>query len=243
MLSGIVRFTAAAIGSVLAFLAALLPERIKKQEPFSGFQSNAAHILSGISESVLALVLFIYGYNHFVGGFSLETSSAITELPDSIPVSEAQMRGMGVLGFVLYLLHPVALVCLYLFIEGIVRACAAGMTERFHGIGVFWVIDRFALFARAKWRGVIRRRQLGPAEPDSIFRDEASGSLILTSIEDKDWHQHQVAQYGADFYVLSTKNLVRWDRYYRYRYTFRHMLPGEIIRGRVVVIPAASPQR
>jgi hypothetical protein len=108
VLSAILRFAAAAIGSVIAFLAALLPERIKEREPFSGFQSNAAHVLSGISESILALVLFIYGYNHFVGGFSLETSSVIAERPDSILVSEAQMRGMGVLGFVLYLLHPAA---------------------------------------------------------------------------------------------------------------------------------------
>jgi len=236
VLSGILKFAAAVISFVLAFLVALLPKRIQEQEPFSGFQSTVAHVLSGILESALALVLFVYGYDHFVGGFSLATSSAIAELPASIHVSEAQMRGMGVLGFVLYLLHPVAIISLYLFSEGIVRACAASIAEELHGIGIFWVIDRIALFVRAKWQGAIRRRQLGPDEPDSIFRDEASDSLILTSIADKDWREHQVARYGADFYILSTKNFVRWDRYYRYRYTFRHMLPGEIIRGTVVVI-------
>lgn len=94
------------------------------------------------------------------------------------------------------------------------------------------------MFARTKWREAILLKQLGPYEPDSLFKD--GNSFVLTSIEDKDWRECQVARHRDDFYVLPSKNLVVWGKYYRYRYTFRRMDPGEIIRGRIAVIPSGS---
>jgi hypothetical protein len=242
-ISGISRFAAGAISSVIAFLVALLPERIKEQEPFSGFQSNAAHVFSGISECALALIIFVYGYDQFVDGFSLEASRAMAAGAFQNGITEAQFCGMGVLGYVLYLLHPVALISFYMFVEGGVRAFAAGLAGRRHGIGAFWAIHRIAMFARTNWQGAILRKQLGPDEADSLFKDEASGALVLTSIENKDWRERQVAKYGDGFYVLSTKNFILNGKYHRYRYSFRRMLPGEIIRGAVVIIPSASSRR
>lgn len=236
--SGISRFAKAPFSGAIAFLVSLLPERIKEREPFSGFQSNAAHVFSGIAECALALAMFVHGYDQFVGGFSLETSRALAAGGAQVSISEAQMSGMGVLGFVLYLVHPVALISFYMFLEGCVRAFAAGLSGRCHGIGALWAIHRIAIFARTQWREAILHKQLGPYEPDSLFKD--GNSFVLTSIEDKDWRERQVARHGDDFYVLSAKNFVVWGEYYRYRYTFRRMHPGEIIRGRIVVIPSAS---
>jgi hypothetical protein len=236
-LSGILRFAAGAIGGVIAFLVAFLPERIKEQKPFSGFQSNAAHVFSGISECALALLLFFYGYDRFVGEFSQGIARAMAVEVTRNDITQAQIGEMGVLGFVLYLLHPIAIFSLYMVVEGGVRAYAAGLAGRRHGIAVLWAIHRLAMFVGTKRREAVLRKQLGPEEPDSLFKDDASGNLVLTSIEDKDWRERQAAKFGDDFYILTTKNFVLKDKYFRYRYTFRRMHPGEIIRGAFVVIP------
>jgi hypothetical protein len=236
-LSGISRFAAGAIGGVIAFLIALLPERIKEREPFSGFQSNAAHVFSGISECALALFVFFYGYDRFVGEFSQGIARAMAAEVTRNDITQAQIGGMGVLGFVLYLLHPMAIISLYMIAEGGVRAFAAGLAGRRHGIAALWAIHRIAMFAWTKRREASLRKQLGPDESDSLFKDDTSDDLVLTSVEDKDWRERQVAKCGDDFYILSTKNFVQKDKYYRYRYTFRRMHPGEIIRGAFVVIP------
>ena len=235
-LSGISRFATEPIGAAIAFLIALLPERTKEQEPFSAFKSTGAHVLSGFSECVFALILFVYGYDRFVGELSLQVSSALAaEGAQKIP--EAQMRTMGVGGYVLYLFHPMALISFYVCAEGIVRSNAARLSGRCHGISIFWAIHRIVAFVRSKRRQVVLREQLGPYELDACFKDKASGALVITSVEDKDWRERQVVQYRDDFYALSTRDFVRRGKYFRYRYTFRHMHPGEIIRGRLVVIP------
>jgi hypothetical protein len=236
-LAGISRFVAGVIGGVIAFLVALLPERIKERESFSGFQSNAAHVFSGISECALALFLFVYGYDQFVGEFSKGIARAMAAEVTRNDITQAQISEMGVIGYVLYLLHPTAIISLYMIVEGGVRAFAAGLAGRRHGIAALWAIHRIAMFAGTKWREASLRKQLGPDESDSLFKDDASGNLVLTSVEDKDWRERQVAKCGDDFYILSTKNFVPKDKYYRYRYTFRRMHPGEIIRGAFVVIP------
>jgi hypothetical protein len=236
-LSSLLGFAAGAIGGVIAFLVALLPERIKEREPFSGFQSNAAHVFSGISECALALLLFFYGYDQFVGEFSQGIARAMAAEVTRNDITQAQISAMGVLGFVLYLFHPIAVISLYMVVEGTVRAFAAGLAGRCHGIAALWAIHRIAMFTRTKRREASLRKQLGPDEPDSPFKDETSGALVLTSIEDKDWRERQVAKWGDDFYILSTKIFVQKDKYHRYQYTFRRMHPGEIIRGAFVVIP------
>ncbi len=238
--SAISKFAAGTVGGIIAFFVALLPERIKERRPFVIFQSNAAHIISGLSECALALALFVYGYDQFMGGFSTDVSRAVAAGGAPGGLSEAEFRGMGVFGFAIYLLHPIALSSFYMAIEGIVRAFTACATGRGHGIAALWAIDRIALFARRKMRKSALRRQLGPDEPDVLSRDETSGALILTSVENKDWRERQVARCGDDFYILSSRSFVPVDPYHRYRYTFRPIRPGEIIRGRIAVLPSAS---
>jgi hypothetical protein len=238
----ILRFAARTIGILIAFLVALLPERMKEQTPFSKFRSNAAHALSGILECLLAFALLVYGYDQFVGGINEGLAHAVAD-GKIRNVSLEQLRGMGVFAFVLYLLHPIAMISCYLFIEGCIRTFAASLAGRCHGISVLWAIDRIAGLVSGIWQKAILRRRLGPDEPDSFFKDEASGTLVLTSIENKDWRERQVAQLGDDFYILSNKSLIQKNKYCRYRYTFRPMLPGEIIRGSVVVISSRMADR
>ena len=243
ILSAILRLAAGIIRSAVAFLSALLPERLKDRKPYAHFQSNIAHFFSGLSECAFSLALFAYGYHQFVGGIILGESHALAEKSSEIVISEAQMRGMGVLGFILYLILPVALLSLYLTIEGGVRSFAAALTGRRHGVAAFWAVDRIIQWVRTKRREANRRRRLGPERRDFLRKDETSCSLVLISIEDKDWREHQVAQCGEDFYVLSAKNFVQKGKYFRYQYTFRRRLPGEIIRGRIAALPSLSPQQ
>jgi hypothetical protein len=230
------------ISGVLAFLTALLPERIKDQAPFSRFESDAAHVFSGMLECALALFLFVYGYNRFVEGFSQGIATAIATGGAQNGISEAQLRSMGVLGFVFYLLHPMALISFYMIFEGAVRAFAAALSGRRHGVLAFWAIHRIAMFAEKKRREKILRKKLGPDEPDSLFNDATSQCLIVTSIEDKPWRERQIAKFGADFYILSAKSFIPKGKHYRYQYTYRRMHPGEIIRGAIAVIPPSARQ-
>jgi hypothetical protein len=236
------RIAASVISGILAFLIALLPERIKERTPFSRFESNIAHVFSGILECALALSLFVYGYTRFVEGFSHGIATAVATGGAQNGISEAQLRSMGVLGFVFYLLHPMALISFYMIFEGAVRAFAAAIAERRHGVLAFWAIHRIAMFAGKKRREHILRKKLGPDEPDSIFNDETSQSLIVTSMEDKPWRERQVAKCGDVFYILSAKTFIPKGKYYRYQYTYRRMHPGEIIRGSIAVIPPSVRQ-
>jgi len=238
-LAGISKIASGIIGGILAFFVALLPERIKEREPLAVFQSNFAHIVSGIAECVLGLFLFVYGYHNFVSEIGAGAAYALArETAQSF--SESDLRRMGVYAYLLYLMHPAALISLYMFMEGNIRAFAAGFSGRCHGIGFFWLIDRISLFARTRRKAANLRKQLGPYEPDSSFKDEASGALVLTSIEDKPWQERQIARYGDDFFILSARDFVPKGQYYRYQYTFRPLRPGEIIRGAVVAIPINS---
>jgi hypothetical protein len=238
-LAGISRIISGIIGGILAFFVALLPERIKERESFTIFKSHIAHVLSGIAECGLALFLFVYGYDNFVGGISASSAHALAGKTTQ-PLSESDLRGMGVYAYILYLMHPVALISLYLFMEGITRAFAAISSGRCHGIGFFWLINRTFLLARTTSKAASLRQKLGPYEPDSSFKDEASGSLVVTSVENMPWQERQIARQGDDFYILVTRDFALMNRYYRYLYTFRPLRPGEIIRGTVIDISFAS---
>lgn len=241
-LSWISRLVGGFLDGVLAFLTAILPERIKETKVIAGFQSNAAHVLSGITECLLAPVLFVYGYDQFIGGLSAAASHALAT-HGTAAISESQLRGIGVLGYIMYFLHPAALGSFYLFGEGFVRAFAAGLTGRRYGIGILWAIHRIAQFVDTKRQANVRRRQLGSGEPDFLIRDVASGALILVSLVEQPWRERQVAQCGDDFYILSNKEFVLSGRCRRHRYTFRPMHPGEIIRGTPIVFPAPAAEK
>jgi len=238
-LSIISRIASGIIGGILAFFVALLPERIKERKPFAVLQSNFAHVVSGIAECVLGLFLFVCGYDYFVGGISTSAAHALAE-ETAHSLSDSDLRSMGVYAYILYLAHPAALISLYMFLEGGTRSFAAGFSGRCHGIGFFWLLDRIFLFTRTRRIATSLRKQLGPHEPDSSFKDEATGALVVTSVKNKPWPERQIARQGDDFYILTTRDFVPKNQYYRHQYTFRPLRPGEIIRGAVVTIPLSS---
>jgi hypothetical protein len=239
VLAGISRIISGIIGGILAFFVALLPERIKERKPFAVLTSLLAHILSGIAECGLALFLFVYGYDNFVGGISDSAAHALAVKTAQF-LSESELRGMGVYAYILYLMHPAALTSLYMFMEGSTRAFAAIFSGRCHGIGFFWLVDRIFLLAQTKRKAASLSKQLGPYEPDSVFKDETSGALVLTSVENKPWQERQIARHGDGFYILATRDFIPKNQYYRHQYRFRPLHPGEIIRGSVIVIPFHS---
>ncbi len=224
------------MGHVLAFFVALLPERIKEQEPFDQMRCPVAHVISGLFECLFAPALFFLGYDWFVGTLANGMKQAVTSSGTPVTVTDGEMRGIGVYGYILYLMHPMAHASLYLFMEGFFRAFAAGFAGRCHGIAAFWAIDRIAMFISGKRARSSLQRQLGPDEPDRIHKDKGSGFLVLASREIKDWREKQVAQHEENFYVLDSREFVLRDVYFRYQYTFRPMHPGEIIRGRIAFI-------
>jgi hypothetical protein len=150
---------------------------------------------------------------------------------------------MGALGYVSYLVTPVAWVTLYCFAEGILRALDAAYSERMLGMAFVALPWRGAL-ALSKTVGRKRlERRLGPERPDEVVMGKAVASVALTifAAREKPWTDYQVIEYAGDFYEAVGKCLVVRGGHHAYRYEFRHFEHGDIIRGPVVHYPPEAP--
>lgn len=230
--------------SLLAFLVAFLPERVKERRPWKDYRTTAAHVSSGVVELGFGVVLFGMGYLSFVGEFSAAFGfDFATKAPN--PTTSSLGR-LGILGFVSYLLTPWAMITFFCVVEGVLRALDAILSERF--LGMAFVSGPHWLWLRLRERS--RRADLavalGPARPDRIEHPDATpdGSLRIFSRDDKPWSDVQVVEFEEHFYLLVEKGLVPEQRWWSYRYKLRAMDPREIIRGTVVRYepsPAAPP--
>src|SRR3972149_5107604 len=147
---------------------------------------------------------------------------------------------MGALGYVSYLFTPVAWVTLYCFAEGILRALDAAYSERMLGVAFVALPWRGALAAK---RALGRRRlesRLGPDRPDEVV--VSGGPVVALTIyvaREKLWVENQVLAYGGEFYRSAGKHIVERGGHHAYRYDFRHLEPGEVIRGVLLRYPPA----
>jgi len=134
------------------------------------------------------------------------------------------------------------LLTLYCFAEGILRALDAAYSERMLGMA----------FVALPWRGALaltkavgRRRlesRLGPERPDEVVVSGGSAvALTIYAAREKPWTDYQVIEYTGDFYEAVGKRLVVRGGHHAYRYEFRHLEHGDIIRGTLVRYPPEEP--
>ncbi len=121
---------------------------------------------------------------------------------------------------------------LYCFAEGILRALDAAYSERMLGMA----------FVALPWRGALalskavgRRRlesRLGPERPDEVVVSGGSAvALTIYAAREKPWAENQILEHEGEFYRSVGKRIVERGGYHAYRYDFRHLEPGEVIRG------------
>jgi hypothetical protein len=117
-----------ALGTVLSYLPQRWRNRLRMEQAVPWV---AAGILSGLLESLVALLGLVFWYSHSVTTWAANAmDSALRNGP------EAQVPGqaIGFSALVLWMLHPLTWFVGYFAIEGVVRFLAAVSTERVHGM-------------------------------------------------------------------------------------------------------------
>ena len=218
--------------TLTALVVSTFPESVKRSGWPSAYASAAAHAFGGWVEALASAGLFGIGFLSYVSGFVQSTGwTYLSKKPGTLGYGD--FFGTGALGYVSYLVTPVAWVTLYCFAEGILRALDAAYSERMLGMAFVAVPWRGAL---ALSKAVGRRRlesRLGPERPDEVVLGKAGESVALTvfAAREKSWADYQVIEYTGDFYEAVGKRIVERGGYHAYRYDFRHLEPGEVIRG------------
>ncbi len=228
---------------LVGFAVAVLPERVKVKLPWCEYSTVSAHVASGVSEVLGGVALFGAGLLPYVTSFS--RGAGYTYVAHQPTLHHSDFFAVGALGYLSYLLHPVAIVSLYVLGEGTVRALDAALTGRRLGLAFLsvphWVFLRLRRLA-AKSR---LEHDLGPARPDVVLLPEATpdGRLVIVSRDRKEWSDVQVVELGGRFYQLTAVELVREGALLSWRYRFRTLDPAEIIRGDVVRLEAPRAPR
>ena len=213
------------------------PESVKGSGWPAAYASAGAHAFGGWVETLASAGLFGIGFLRHVTGFSRSTGwTYLSNLPTS---TIWDWRGVGLIGFLSYLVTPIAWVTLYCFVEGILRALDAAYSERMLGMAFVAVPWRGALALR---KGIGRRQlktRLGPERPDEVIVGKAGAPVALTvfAAREKPWADYQVIEYAGDFFETIGKRLVERGGHHAYRYEFRHLEHGDIIRGVLLRYP------
>jgi hypothetical protein len=228
--------------TLVALVVSTFPESVKRSGWPSAYASAAAHAFGGWVEALASAGLFGIGFLRYVSDFMQGAGGTyLMRKPGSLTYGD--FFGTGALGYVSYLVTPVAWVTLYCFAEGILRALDAAYSERMLGMA----------FVAVPWRGALalskalgRRRlesRLGPERPDEVVMGKAGASVALTifAAREKSWGDYQVIEYAGDFYEAVGKRLIERGGHHAYWYEFRHLEHGDIIRGALVRYPPEEP--
>ncbi|HVN32559.1 MAG TPA: hypothetical protein VMT45_11295 [Thermoanaerobaculaceae bacterium] len=222
--------------TLVALVVSTFPESTKRTGWPSVYASGAAHAFGGWVEALVSAGLFGVGFLNYVTRF-LQGPGGTFLLRKPGSLTYGDLFGTGALGYVSYLFTPAAWVTLFCFVEGILRALDAAFSERMLGMAFVALPWRASL---AVTRAAGRKRHqalLGPERPDEVVTGKSGEEVALTifAAREKPWADNQVIEHEGDFYEVIGKRLVERGGHRAYRYDFRHLDHGEVIRG--VLVP------
>jgi len=222
---------------LVALLVSIVPERAKRSGPLAAWASPGVHVASGVIELVVAGALFIVGMLRAVGLFAHGPGWVYLTRSDTLGYDD--FFAVGALGYLNYLLHPVTLLLVYCYGEGIVRALEAVYHERMPGLGVVALAWRGVEAATAWARRAHRTALIGPPRPDEVVEPgrSALGMLEIYSVEDRPWSDVQVVDYHGDFFQLASRDLIERGAHHAFRYLLHRLGDNEVIRGAIVRYP------
>ena len=214
-----------------ALVVSTFPERVKDAGWPAVYASVAAHIVSAWVETLLSAGLFGIGFLRY--GERFTHTAGWTYVSHQPTLTYGDFFGVGIIGYLSYLLTPFAWVTVWCFAEGILRALDAALSSRLLGMALVAVPWR----AVEAVQQVLARRslldRLGPERPDEVLAG-ARGSpeaLLVFASREKPWADNQVIEYRDEFFRAVRKRLVKRGGHYAFRYDFRRLEPGEVIRG------------
>jgi hypothetical protein len=217
-----------------SLLVALLPEALKREGRLSAWASPAAHVVSGLGESLLCAALFWVGMIRYVTDFG--RTAGWTYLIHQPTLDTGSFLGVGALAYLSYLLQPQAVLLLYCFVEGLCRALGTVYGDRLPGLGLARLVWWGWHLARQRSRAAKLALLLGPDRPDELVQpaDSRYRMLELYTVADKLWSDEQVLAIGGAFYRLASKRLIRRGVHHAYQYLFHELEEREVIRGVIV---------
>ena len=228
--------------SLTALVVSACPEKAKRDGWLSSYASPAAHIVSGWVETFASAVLFIVGMLLYVAGFN--QGAGWTYVVHQPTLTPGDFLGVGALGYMSYMLTPVAWVTVYCFGEGIVRALDAAISERMLGMALV-VLPWRAIEAATRGRQRARiALLLGPERPDEVvFWEGSAVALTVFASRRKPWTSRQVIEYHDEFFRLLGVTMARQGGHGAFRYDFGRLEAREVIRGAPIrYAPDEPPQ-
>lgn len=238
---------------------ALLPRRWRELlPPRSAVKWRRATVLSGLGESVVALISLIYWYSYSATKWAEDAIDAALRAGASI-----DPRTVGFAALAIWAMHPLTWLIAYCGIEGMIRLVGAAFTETNLGIFPLFLMDKIFLkligrsapsSAKAagyskgnlsSYAGALREKALLkrlPLVPDELFMS-GNGPEEMLEIRacrrKTDWNPPRTVCYQDTFYRLEAYADGMPPR--PFRYTLRKLSAG--VMGRTVLIysPEEAP--
>lgn len=230
------------IGFLLGLLIAPLPDGWKRHPRLERFRRMDAQLLSAILEILLGGWIYYGNFMHAMETRSDAVVGGWVNSAEGTPFTGMlAMMPMAIA----FMLTPMGFVPFVSGVEGLVRAL-----ETLHEVdqpGIWFFTLPWHL-----WRLLDRRlgaaqllRELGPERPDEILMpDKAGGAVEVYAARKKEWSPVQTLEYGGNFFVLENETVIPWRGQKAYRYHFRPLRSGEMLRNapiRYAKEPAHSP--
>lgn len=223
---------------LLSLLVSLLPEKAKSGR-LQPCNTVAAHIVSGMAQALVAVWLLIFDYLAFIVWPSLQFADLeAARLRDStLQIDQTQVKSIVLLGWYAFLFRPWTWVLAYHFVEGGVRAIEAAITGGTRGTALLYFVIRIVDLFKGTAERAGKRAAIGPREIDKVLLYREGAALLIESVDDQPWWEHQVLRYRDTLYQMTSRSFERTGQHHRHRYHFRLLQPDEIVRGAVIEYP------
>ena len=241
------------IGPILA----LLPKAWRDSLFLSNAPWGRATVVSGLGESLAALVGIGYWYMY---AMTTWVDTAVSRALDGKLGPNVTVQEIGAVALTVWMTHPLTLLLGYLMLEGAVRFCAAAFSEESLGVLPLAVFDWILLrpFRRLNPRGVMATESTpsnarsfveaarewisiarGVPQTDELhFRNEGSEELleIRASHRKQEWNPPRTVRFEDHYYRLEASAVKKGPR--PFYYTLRRLPSG--VPGRSVLIYAPA---
>ena len=195
--SGVFAVISGILTYIVGALVALLPTRYRHWWALEGTSDfQAAGWLSGLLESLLAVVILIYRLFAFAVSYQVGMGAK---------VEGAGMRGesflaLGAAAALDFMLQPVTVLALFLFLEGLVRSFVAFLGDQVLGTLPLAIIAAIhTLYDRVRGR-----MDLGGLIIDEVWpSDDGRTDLkILSSRPKPHWNPYMTVRFRGEFYQM-----------------------------------------
>lgn len=217
------------IGFLLGLLIAPLPDGWKRHPRLAHYRRLDAQLVSCVLEILLGGWIY---YSNFMHAMETLSGSAVSSWVNS--GDGAGFGGMLAMapGAIFFMLTPQGFIPFSCGVEGLVRSLETLHAVDQPGIWFFTLPWHLWLQIGRRLGAAQLLRELGPERPDEILMpDKAGGAVEVYAARKKEWSPVQTLEYGGKFFVLETETIVPWRGQKAYRYHFRPLRSGEILRN------------